>query len=96
MFTYKCRAECQFDIDTFCQWSKEKNYLIIVENNTSYLVLPDTELTFSSNLDLYQIKKIMYECTEIGKAELHVMYETVQYVLQYTGIRTYSYFNQNI
>jgi len=79
-FSYKCRAECYFDIEALIT--------LIIPTLLSFNVvrinesIPDVELTFISSLNMRTIKNI------IGNIpDSHVMIDTLNFENLYTGNR---------
>lgn len=84
--TYKCRAECQRDIEVFKEWITNKKPAITFGDMSTHSIFPDCELVFYSSLNLEKVQEIINEADRVFR-DLHVMYDTVQYLNSYTGIR---------
>jgi hypothetical protein len=91
-FTYKCRVECQDDIDRImgkCQRMMREGGRFttkeIIPQFIGLMPLPDKEWVFTSHLDLSGVRSIFGQVTDA-----HVALQTVQLEENYTGDRDYT------
>jgi len=81
---YKCRAEAKADIDAFIKVANKHitqwycNRWVDDDNNS----MPDIEFTFSSDLSIEIMQSILN-----GLNDCHVMSETLELYINYTGER---------
>jgi hypothetical protein len=84
-YSYKCRFEALYDFGQFIYCLEDENVKFV--NNKIKQVDMEFEWEFESDYMLEDLKKLMMTINKEEAADLHVMYESLNYRAVYTGDR---------
>jgi hypothetical protein len=92
----KCRAETLYDVCQFIVWVNKRNYnyedidIRLVYSRIEPLGSSECTWEFESNLEPWDIRRLMREAEREDNSDFHIMRQTLQYMETYDGERWYS------